>query len=282
MWQLPYHFLEDVRGRSADRGVNIQQLRRLGEARACFSILRGRKEAWQGRAGHRCCPLPLFPLLLVRQEQLNCLRKLTPRVQIWVQISPSLSELQMEVWDFLHHCKTLYKPFLGYKAALQGMVLPRGLPGGRSGRRGIGTTSSSGRKGWLSSTSLPVHVSYLILAHQSVLLWSRADRGGDAALRATTHGGSAPLQETPACRGGTPAPRGWYHQVLQMLPDGVKDGFSLWLGRLTAQWSVEDEEEAARERRRREREKQLRSQAEEGLNGTSSCSESAGPAQENQ
>ncbi|NWX23712.1 LSP1 protein, partial [Aegotheles bennettii] len=51
--------------------------------------------------------------------------------------------------------------------------------------------------------------------------------------------------------------------------------------RLTAQWSVEDEEEAARERRRREREKQLRSQAEEGLNGTSSCSESVNPAQEN-
>ncbi|XP_066854039.1 lymphocyte-specific protein 1 isoform X5 [Anser cygnoides] len=52
--------------------------------------------------------------------------------------------------------------------------------------------------------------------------------------------------------------------------------------RLTAQWSVEDEEEAARERRRREREKQLRSQAEEGFNGTGSCSESAGSAQENQ
>uniref|UniRef100_A0A493U4I7 Lymphocyte specific protein 1 n=1 Tax=Anas platyrhynchos platyrhynchos TaxID=8840 RepID=A0A493U4I7_ANAPP len=51
--------------------------------------------------------------------------------------------------------------------------------------------------------------------------------------------------------------------------------------RLTAQWSVEDEEEAARERRRREREKQLRSQAEEGFNGTGSCSESAGSAQEN-
>ncbi|KAI1238011.1 hypothetical protein IHE44_0014112 [Lamprotornis superbus] len=50
---------------------------------------------------------------------------------------------------------------------------------------------------------------------------------------------------------------------------------------LTAQWSVEDEEEAARERRRREREKQLRSQAEEGLNGTVSCSESAALAQEN-
>lgn len=44
--------------------------------------------------------------------------------------------------------------------------------------------------------------------------------------------------------------------------------FSL-TGRLTAQWSVEDEEEAARERRRRERERQLRSQAEEGLNSTS-------------
>ncbi|XP_069713954.1 lymphocyte-specific protein 1 isoform X1 [Phaenicophaeus curvirostris] len=51
--------------------------------------------------------------------------------------------------------------------------------------------------------------------------------------------------------------------------------------RLTAQWSVEDEEEAARERRRREREKQLRSQAEESLNGIGSCSESAGLAQEN-
>ncbi|NXR71082.1 LSP1 protein, partial [Pycnonotus jocosus] len=51
--------------------------------------------------------------------------------------------------------------------------------------------------------------------------------------------------------------------------------------RLTAQWSVEDEEEAARERRRREREKQLRSQAEEGLNGTGSCSESAALPQEN-
>ncbi|CAN8214766.1 unnamed protein product [Coccothraustes coccothraustes] len=53
--------------------------------------------------------------------------------------------------------------------------------------------------------------------------------------------------------------------------------------RLTAQWSVEDEEEAARERRRREREreKQLRSQAEEGLNGTVPCPESAALAQQN-
>ncbi|NXQ10298.1 LSP1 protein, partial [Peucedramus taeniatus] len=51
--------------------------------------------------------------------------------------------------------------------------------------------------------------------------------------------------------------------------------------RLTAQWSVEDEEEAARERRRREREKQLRSQAEEVLNGTGPCSESAALTQEN-
>uniref|UniRef100_A0A7N4NR81 Lymphocyte specific protein 1 n=1 Tax=Sarcophilus harrisii TaxID=9305 RepID=A0A7N4NR81_SARHA len=37
--------------------------------------------------------------------------------------------------------------------------------------------------------------------------------------------------------------------------------------RLTAQWSVEDEEEAARERRRRERDRQLRSQSEDGLGG---------------
>uniref|UniRef100_A0A8C8SPU4 Lymphocyte specific protein 1 n=1 Tax=Pelusios castaneus TaxID=367368 RepID=A0A8C8SPU4_9SAUR len=52
--------------------------------------------------------------------------------------------------------------------------------------------------------------------------------------------------------------------------------------RLTAQWSVEDEEEAARERRRREREKQLRSQAEDGLNNTSSSLESGMPEEENQ
>lgn len=49
--------------------------------------------------------------------------------------------------------------------------------------------------------------------------------------------------------------------------------------RLTAQWSVEDEEEAARERRRRERERQLRSQAEEGLNNSPS-SESGVPVQD--
>lgn len=91
------------------------------------------------------------------------------------------------------------------------------------------------------------------------------------------------FRRSPRLPGGEPGHLGGgYRHVLQALPDGVKDGFSLWLGRLTAQWSVEDEEEAARERRRREREKQLRSQAEEGLNGTSSCSESAGPAQENQ
>ncbi|XP_070420506.1 lymphocyte-specific protein 1 isoform X2 [Equus przewalskii] len=35
-------------------------------------------------------------------------------------------------------------------------------------------------------------------------------------------------------------------------------------GRLTTQWSVEDEEEAARERRRRERDRQLRAQDEDG------------------
>nr|XP_056708121.1 lymphocyte-specific protein 1 [Euleptes europaea] len=52
--------------------------------------------------------------------------------------------------------------------------------------------------------------------------------------------------------------------------------------RLTAQWSVEDEEEAARERRRRERERQLRSQAEEGLNNTGTSSENGEPVQESQ
>ncbi|XP_008106251.1 lymphocyte-specific protein 1 isoform X3 [Anolis carolinensis] len=52
--------------------------------------------------------------------------------------------------------------------------------------------------------------------------------------------------------------------------------------RLTAQWSVEDEEEAARERRRRERERQLRSQAEEGLVSTSTSSESGLIPQESQ
>lgn len=56
MWQPPYRFLSDERGHSADRVVNIQQRRRLGEARAGFSSLQGRKEAQQGRAGHSSCP----------------------------------------------------------------------------------------------------------------------------------------------------------------------------------------------------------------------------------
>lgn len=47
---------------------------------------------------------------------------------------------------------------------------------------------------------------------------------------------------------------------------GVEEDVQGEQQRLTAQWSVEDEEEAARERRRRERERQQRSQAEEGLN----------------
>lgn len=88
--QLPYHFLGDKRGHSADRGVIIRWLRCLGEARAGFSSLQGRKEAGQDRAGHRCCSSPLFLLLLVRQEQLNCLRKLIPRVQILPSLGQSL------------------------------------------------------------------------------------------------------------------------------------------------------------------------------------------------
>lgn len=269
MWQPPYRFLGDVRGCSADRGVNIQQLRHLGETKAGFSSLQRRKEAQQGRVGHSCCPPPLFPLLLVRQEQLNCLRELTPRVQILPSLSQSLR------WRCGISCSTarpFTNPSWGAKLLCREWCFPVGFqPAGR----------------WLvweerDTHSLPVRVSHLILAHRLVLLQSHADGDGDAASRTTTHGGSAPVQEPPACRGEPRHLRGGYCQVLQALPDGVKDGFSLWLGRLTAQWSVEDEEEAARERRRREREKQLRSQAEEGLNGTGSGSESTGPAQENQ
>ncbi|XP_008106244.1 lymphocyte-specific protein 1 isoform X2 [Anolis carolinensis] len=63
---------------------------------------------------------------------------------------------------------------------------------------------------------------------------------------------------------------------------GVEEGDLGETERLTAQWSVEDEEEAARERRRRERERQLRSQAEEGLVSTSTSSESGLIPQESQ
>ncbi|XP_010216039.1 PREDICTED: lymphocyte-specific protein 1 [Tinamus guttatus] len=63
--------------------------------------------------------------------------------------------------------------------------------------------------------------------------------------------------------------------------DQVVDESPLESERKTERSSVEEEEEAARERRRREREKQLRSQAEEGLNDASSCSESDLPPQEN-
>ncbi|XP_060117186.1 lymphocyte-specific protein 1 isoform X2 [Heteronotia binoei] len=63
---------------------------------------------------------------------------------------------------------------------------------------------------------------------------------------------------------------------------GVEEGAPEEIQRLTAQWSVEDEEEAARERRRRERERQLRSQAEEGLNNTGTTSENGESVQENQ
>ncbi|XP_060624673.2 lymphocyte-specific protein 1 isoform X1 [Anolis sagrei] len=63
---------------------------------------------------------------------------------------------------------------------------------------------------------------------------------------------------------------------------GVEEGDLAETERLTAQWSVEDEEEAARERRRRERERQLRTQAEEGLVSTSTSSESGLAPQESQ
>lgn len=123
MWQPPYHFLRDVRGHPADRGVIIQQLRHLGKAMAGFSSLQRRKEAQQGRAGHSRCPPLLFPLLPIRQEQLSCLRKLT----LWgADLALPGPKLDMGAWHSLQHCKT---PLLRCKAALQRMVLPSGPVG---------------------------------------------------------------------------------------------------------------------------------------------------------
>ncbi|XP_009326870.1 PREDICTED: lymphocyte-specific protein 1 [Pygoscelis adeliae] len=179
----------------------------------------------------------------------------------------------MEVWDFLQHCKTLYKPLLGCKAALQGMVLPSGLPT-------RGEEAGLGGEGYAPPLSQSVCPTLSLHIGQSCCGAMPMEVG--MLLPGPPLMVGALLRRSPLLAGGEPRDlRGGYRQVLQALPDGVKDGFSLWLGRLTAQWSVEDEEEAARERRRREREKQLRSQAEEGLNGTGSGSESAGPAQEN-
>lgn len=96
---------------------------------------------------------------------------------------------------------------------------------------------------------------------------------GDARRRAAVRAGSGCGSRQPAAGLGTMS-----SAVLRR--NSSKQGLQNLI-RLTAQWSVEDEEEAARERRRREREKQLRSQAEEGFNGTGSCMESAGSAQEN-
>lgn len=207
-------------------------------------------------------------------------------------------ELEMRVLGILQHCKTLYKPFrhlLTLQDHLQTLpgvqsrfcrecCFPVGFSpqeGGWSGRKGDMCHVFLLETCRLSCSPLPAPVSHLILAHWSVPLRSCADGGEDAALRITAHGGSTPLQKAPAWWGEPGRLRGLLPGFTGLL-DGIKDGFSLWLGRLTAQWSVEDEEEAARERRRREREKQLRSQAEEGLNGTVSCSESAALAQENQ
>lgn len=51
MWHPPYRFLGDAGGCSVDRGIIVQQLRCLGEARAGFSSPQGWQEARQGRAG---------------------------------------------------------------------------------------------------------------------------------------------------------------------------------------------------------------------------------------
>lgn len=92
------------------------------------------------------------------------------------------------------------------------MVLPSGLPAhgkvAGPGREGYTPYLPQGRGERLSSISLLVHVSHLILAHQSASLQSHADGGRDVALKTTTDGGSIPLQETPTCQGGAQAPQG--------------------------------------------------------------------------
>lgn len=204
-------------------------------------------------------------------------------------------KLEMRVLDILQHCKTLYKPFR-HLAALQDhlQTLPkRGCKAVFAGNGAVQWASAHRQVGRGYVPYLPSRDLQALL-HPSPSpcvpfcpcpsvspTGSCADGGKDAAWSITAHGGSTHLQKAPACWGE--------HRHLRALlpgftglPDGIKDRLSLWLGRLTAQWSVEDEEEAARERRRREREKQLRSQAEEGLNGTVPCSESAALAQENQ
>lgn len=182
--QLPCHFLRDVRDHSADRGVIIQQLRHVGEARAGFSFLQRRKEARQGRAGHSRCPLPPFPLLPIRQEQLSCLRKLTFWDADLALLGPKLG---MGTWHFLQHCKTLYKPLLRCKAALQRMVLPSGLPA----RWEVVVWEERN----MQHIFLVVGKGSPVRAHQSVPLQNHAGGGGDAALRTSTHGGNTPLQE---------------------------------------------------------------------------------------
>lgn len=141
MWHPPYHFLGDAGGCSVDRGIIVQQLRCLGEARVGFSSPQGWQEARQGRVGqdigaaiHRC-----FLWLLVRQKQLNCLRKLIPRVQIlpsvghslrwWCWISCSPAGPFTNPSDTSQHCRITYKPFQsrGAKLFLQGMGLSSGL-----------------------------------------------------------------------------------------------------------------------------------------------------------
>lgn len=143
MWHPPYHFLGDARGCSAIRGVIIQQLRCVREARAGFSSLQRWQESRQGRAGHWCCPPPLSPWLLPKKTH--------PQGTDLAFCRP---KLEMKVLHILQHVKTLYKPF-SHLAALQDLLqtfqgckaewcFPMGFSpqaGGWSGRKRICATS---------------------------------------------------------------------------------------------------------------------------------------------
>lgn len=206
-------------------------------------------------------------------------------------------KFEMKVLDILHtsrpftnpsvilqQCRTFYKPFQGCKAVFAGngafqWASAHRQVAGLVGREYVPHLPSRDLQAVLHP--LPVPVSHLILAISqshfgAVLMEVRMPLGASPLMV------GALLWRRLLLAGGSPDTSEGCYQVSQDCLMALKMVFPLWLGRLTAQWSVEDEEEAARERRRREREKQLRSQAEEGLNGTVSCSESAALAQENQ
>lgn len=172
-----------------------------GRSQGRFFFSAGEEGSWAGQSRTQMLLFTTVPSAPGQAGTAQLLKKTDPQGADLALPGP---KLEVGVWDFLQHSKTLYKPLLGCKAALQGMVLLSGLPAHRkvSGLGGAGYAPHL-PQGWerLSCTALSVHVSHLFLAHQSVLLQSHADGGRDATLRSAAHGGSAPLQEPPASRG---------------------------------------------------------------------------------